>query len=398
MVLYRRNIVDRVQEIAPFLSLDGDPYIVVVDGRLYWIMDAYTTGSTYPYAQTSTFQSNDINYIRNSVKVVIDAYEGTADFYIVDPKDPLINAYRSTFPTMFRPIDSMPPALRAHLRVPVDLFNVQVEIYATYHITDPKVFFAREDVWDIPTASSSPGAVGSQVQPYYVLFRLPGEKNPEFLLIMPFTPHLKPNMVAWLAARSDGANYGQYVAYLLPKDKVIFGPQQVANRINEDPAVSRDFTLFHQAGSTVLQGNLLVVPIGDSFLYFEPIYLRAAQSQSLPELKKVILADQDNVVYTDTLPQAIAALVGGQPPPPVTTPPVITPAILAQITGLVAEANVHYKAAYAALKVDDLVTFANEMAQVGKLLDQLQALTGGTGPGAKASPSPGARASPSPSP
>ena len=176
------------------------------------------------------------------------------------------------------------------------------------------------------------------------------------------------------------------------------GPQQVANRINEDPAVSRDFTLFHQAGSTVLQGNLLVVPIGDSFLYFEPIYLRAAQSQSLPELKKVILADQDNVVYTDTLPQAIVALVGGQPPPPVTTPPpTITPAILAQISALVAEANVHYKAAYAALKVDDLVTFANEMAQVGKILDQLQALTGGTRPGVTASPSPGARASPSPS-
>ncbi len=397
-ILYRRNIVDRVSELAPFLSLDGDPYIVVVDGKLYWIMDAYTTGATYPYAQTTTFQTNEINYIRNSVKVVVDAYDGTVNFYIIDPKDPLINAYAATFPKLFKPIDAMPPGLRAHLRVPEDLFNIQVNIYATYHISDPKVFFAREDVWDIPTASSSPGATGTQVQPYYVLFRLPGEANPEFLLIMPFTPHGKPNMVSWLAARSDGSNYGKYIAYVLPKDKVIFGPQQVANRINEDPAVSRDFTLFHQAGSQVVQGNLLVVPIGDSFLYFEPIYLRASQTQSLPELKKVILADQDTVVYTDTLQQAIDQLVGnatGQPPPTNTPPPTITPAVLAQIANLIAQADLHYKAAYAALKIGDFTTFASEMNQVGQLLDQLQALTGGT-VSATPSPSP-ARKSPSPS-
>jgi uncharacterized membrane protein (UPF0182 family) len=365
------------------------------------MIDAYTTADTYPYAQSSSFQTNDINYIRNSVKVVIDAYEGTVDFYIVDPKDPLIDAYAATFPKLFQPIDAMPPGLRAHIRVPEDLFNIQVNIYATYHISDPKVFFAREDVWDIPTASSSPGATGTQVQPYYVLFRLPGEQNPEFLLIMPFTPHGKPNMVSWLAARSDGSSYGKYVAYVLPKDKVIFGPQQVANRINEDPSVSRDFTLFHQAGSQVVQGNLLVVPIGDSFLYFEPIYLRASQAQSLPELKKVILADQDTVVYTDTLQEAIDQLVGtatGQPPPTNTPPPTITPAVLAQISGLVAQANLHYKAAYAALKIGDFTTFASEMTQVGQILDQLQTLTGGTtGTSPSASPSPGARASPSPS-
>jgi uncharacterized protein len=396
-ILYRRNIVERVSELAPFLTLDGDPYIVVVDGKLYWIIDAYTTGATYPYAQSQSFQTTDnqINYIRNSVKVVVDAYEGTVDFYVIDPKDPLINAYAATFPSLFKPIDAMPAGLRAHLRVPEDLFNIQVGIYATYHITDPKVFFAREDVWDIPTASSSPGATGTQVQPYYVLFRLPGEANPEYLLIMPFTPHGKPNMVSWLAARSDGSNYGKYIAYVLPKDKVIFGPQQVANRINEDPSVSRDFTLFHQAGSQVVQGNLLVVPIGDSFLYFEPIYLRASQAQSLPELKKVILADQDTVVYTDTLQEAIDQLVGtatGQPPPTNTPPPTITPAVLAQISGLVAQANLHYKAAYAALKIGDFTTFANEMNQVGQILDQLQTLTGGT---TGTSPSPSPRASPS---
>ena len=399
-ILYRRNIVDRVTEIAPFLNFDGDPYVVVVDGKLYWIIDAYTTGATYPYSQTSTFQGNDINYIRNSVKVVIDAYEGTATFYVFDPNDPLIKAYDATFPSLFEPADAMPPALRLHVRVPVDLFDTQVGIYATYHITDPKVFFAREDVWDIPTASSSPGAAGSEVQPYYVLFRLPGESNPEFMLIMPFTPHGKPNLVAWLAARSDGSNYGSYVDFRLPKDKVIFGPQQVANRINENPAVSRDFTLFHQAGSQVQQGNLLVVPIGDSFLYFEPIYLRANQAQSLPELKKVILADQDSVVYTDTLQEAIDQLVGTSTAPPTSTgppPTTLTAAQVAKIASLVTQANDHYNAAYRALKSGDLTTFANEMQQVGALLQQLQALVGSTpSSGATPSPSPGARASPSP--
>ena len=400
-ILYRRQILDRVNELAPFLNFDSDPYIVVVNGKLYWILDGYTSASTYPYAQTSSFDGSDINYIRNSVKVVINAYDGTTTFYVADSTDPLIKAYAAAFPSEFVPISAMPDALRAHIRVPVDLFNTQVQIYATYHITDPKVFFAREDVWDIPTASTSPGATGTQVQPYYVLFRLPGEVNPEFLLIMPYTPLNKQNMVSWLAVRSDGSHYGQYIDYVLPKDKVIFGPQQVANRINQDPNVSRDFTLFHQAGSTVVQGNLLVVPIGNSFLYFEPIYLRANQQQSIPELKKVILADQDSVVYTDTLDQAIKLLVGGstgQPPPNNNPPPTVTPAIVAQIQDLVAQANLHYKAAYAALGKGDLVTFANEMAQVGNLLAQLQALTGGTtgaGPSPSPSASPSARASPS---
>ena len=396
-ILYRRQIVDRVSELAPYLNFDSDPYIVVVDGKLYWIIDAYTSGSTYPYAQTTSFDGNDINYIRNSVKVVINAYDGTTTFYVVDPKDPLIDAYAAAFPTQFRSIDAMPAGLRAHIRVPADLFNTQVNVYATYHIADPKVFFAREDVWDVATASMSPGAAGTPLQPYYVLFRLPGEPNPEFLLIMPFTPHGKQNMVAWLAARSDGSHYGEYIDYVLPKDKVIDGPQQVSNRINQKAEVSRDFTLFHQAGSTVVQGNLLVVPIGDSFLYFEPIYLRANQAQSFPELKKVILADQDTVVYTDTLQEAIDQLVGastGQPPPNNNPPPTITPAVLAQIQDLIAQANTHYKAAYDALARGDLATFANEMKIVGQILQQLQTLTGGT-TGAIPSPSPSPGSSPS---
>ncbi len=405
LMLYRRNIIDRISEIAPFLTFDSSPYVVLVDGRIYWVVDAYTTGATYPYSQTVTFQNgNDINYIRNSVKVVIDAYEGTAVFYVFDPKDPIIKAYQATFPGLFTPADAMSASLRAHIRVPVDLFNVQVGIYATYHITDPKVFFAREDVWDIPTAQTSPGSIPAPVQPYYVLFRLPGEQTAEFLLIMPFTPHGKNNLVSWMAARSDGSHYGEYVSYVLPKDKVIFGPQQVASLINQDPAISRDFTLFHGTGSQVQQGNLLVVPIGDSFLYFEPIYLKATSGSSLPELKKVILADQTQVVYTDTLQQAIDQLVGtSTAPPPTTTPPTttppttITPAIAAQIADLVTQANTHYAAAYTDLKNGDLAGFASEMTQVGAILQQLQKLTGTvSAPTGGASPSP-SRASPSPS-
>ena len=401
-MLYRRNIVDRARELAPFLTFDGDPYLVVVDGRLYWILDAYTTASTYPYAQSQPFGANYINYVRNSVKVVIDAYEGVPTFYVVDPKDPLIKAYQATFPSLFKPIDAMPAGLRAHVRVPVDLFNLQVGIYATYHVNadaaGAKVLFAREDVWAVPTAQTAPGGAATQVQPYYVLFRLPGESAPEFLLIMPYTPLGKNNMVSWMAARNDGTHYGEYVSYVLPKDKTIFGPQQVANRINENTTISADFTLFHQAGSQVQQGNLLVVPIGNSFLYFEPIYLRANQASSLPELKRIILATQDSVVYTTTLDQAIQQLVGNAPPTTPNQPPVTTlsAAQLAQLQSLVAQANQHYKAAYAALARGDLATFGTEMQTVGQLLAQIEAITGtsGTTPGPSPSPSPKASASP----
>jgi uncharacterized membrane protein (UPF0182 family) len=401
-LLFRRNIVDRAQELAPFLSFDSDPYIVVVDGRIYWILDAYTTAGTYPYAQAESFGTgtDNINYIRNSVKVVIDAYEGTTSFYVVDGKDPLIKAYEATFPSLFKPMDSMASGLRAHLRVPEDMFKVQVDIYATYHVTadtfGARVLFAREDVWAVPTTQSGPHSLASSMQPYYVLIRLPGEQNPEFLLIMPYTPLNKSNLVSWIAARSDGAHYGQYVSYVLPKDKVVFGPQQVANRINANTQISSDFTLFDQVGSEVQLGNLLVVPIGNSFLYFQPMYLRAKQQASLPELKRVILVDQDTVAYTPTLDASIQQLVGTAPPTS-TGPPgtgTYTAAQLAQIQSLIAQANVHYQAAYAALRRGDLQTFATEMAKVGEILAQLQQITGTSSTGGGATPSP----SPSPGP
>jgi uncharacterized protein len=395
-LLYRRNILERAKELAPFLTFDKDPYVVVVDGRIYWILDAYTTASTYPYAQSEPFSTlpSNINYVRNSVKVVIDAYEGTAAFYIVDPTDPLIKAYQATFPALFQPIEAMPQGLRDHLRVPEDMFNVQVDIYATYHVAadgfGARVLFAREDVWAVPTTQSGPQSTAATMQPYYVLIRLPGEQNPEFLLIMPYTPLNKSNLVSWIAARSDGDHYGQYVSYVLPKDKVVFGPQQVANRINATTQISSDFTLFSQVGSEVKLGNLLVVPIGNSFLYFQPVYLRARQQASLPELKRVILVDQDSVVYTLNLDTAILQLVGVTPP--TTGPPpngVYTPAQIAQIQNLIAQANQHYKAAYDALRRGDLQTYAAEMAKVGDILAQLQQVTG-----SPSSPTP----TPSPSP
>jgi uncharacterized protein len=387
-MLFRRDIMDRVQAIAPFLSYDQDPYIVVANGRLYWVLDGYTSASTYPYSQQ---EADGENYIRNSVKVVVDAYEGTADFYVLDTKDPIIRAYQGTFPTLFKPIDSMPAGIRAHLRVPEQLFTIQASVYRTYHITDPQVFYNREDVWDFAFEQTSPASNPTQLQPYYLLMRLPGQPSAEYLLFLPFTPRGKQNMIAWLAVRNDPPHYGQMIAYALSKDKVIFGPQQISNRINQTPAVSRDFTLLNQSGSSVLQGNLLVVPIGDTFLYFEPIFLKATTGTGLPELKKVILADKDSVAYADSLQAGLQQLLGQAPPPTGGTTSGSSPppsgGTSAQVAQLAQQALQHYNAAQAALKNGDLAGYASEMAQVSQLLQQI-------GQASSASPSP----APSPSP
>jgi uncharacterized membrane protein (UPF0182 family) len=394
-ILYQRNIVNRVQAIAPFLTLDRDPYIVISEGRLFWILDAYTSASTYPYSQVETngLGGNDVNYVRNSVKVVVDAYEGTPDFYINDPKDPLIRAYQAAFPKLFKPISSMPAGLKAHLRVPEDMFTLQANIYRTYHVSDPRVFYNKEDVWETPTEQSGPNSAAQVLQPYYVLMRQPGESQPEYLLILPFTPRGKTNMIAWLAARNDDPNYGQMVAYQLPKDINIFGPQQVANRIQQDPVISQQFSLLNQQGSSVVQGNLLVVPVGNGFLYFEPVYLKATGGQSIPELKKVILADSSRVVYADTLSQALDQLVGestGVPPPSGGPPPTET------IDSLLQQALQHYNAAQDALKKGDLGTYQKEMDEVGRLLKRIQDLRGSTP--STTSPSPGTTPRPTATP
>jgi uncharacterized membrane protein (UPF0182 family) len=396
-ILYRRNVQDRISAIAPYLQFKESPYVVVDEGRLYWIQDAYTGGYTYPYSQQLDSLGGR-NYLRNSVKVVVDAYEGTAAFYVSDPSDPIIRAYSATFPGLYRPLSQMPAGLRAHLRVPAGLFNVQAEVYSTYHVTEPSVFYNREDVWQ------------PALDPYYVQMRLPGQALPEYLQIIPFTPYHKQNLVSWLAVRNDPSSYGQMVSFVLSKDKVVLGPQQIASRILQTPEVSRDLTLLNQQGSSVIQGNLLVVPVGDSFLYFEPWYLKSnTSSQSLPELKKVILVDAStsgSVAYQNSLDQALAQIVGeavstgtsSRPPALGSSPSPPTPTTSPAVADLLNQAVQHYSAAQDALKAGDLGTYQSQMNQVGQLLQQAQQAAQGTAPAAVPSPGVSPRASPTASP
>jgi uncharacterized membrane protein (UPF0182 family) len=398
-LLYHRSVLERANAIAPFLTYDEHPYIVIDNGKLYWILDAYTTATTYPYSQRD--ENSGVNYIRNPVKVVIDAYEGTTDYYVIDPKDPLIRAYQSAFPTLFKPIDKMPSGLRQHLRVPIGLFDVQASVYRTYHVLDPNVFYNREDVWDFALEQNSPNSPLTRLAPYYVLMTLPGQSQPEYLLILPFTPRGKPNMVAWLAARNDDPSYGKVVAYTLSKDINVYGPQQVANRIQQTVDISKDFSLLNTQGSQVVQGNLLVVPIGDGFLYFEPIYLQATGGQNLPELKKVILVDKDRVVYTNGLKAALEQLTGaavGSSPSPTPGKPPPSPGTGAP-PALVQEALRPYNAAQEALRRGDLAGYQREIDLVGQILQQLSSESGASpGPAPTTTPRPGPttpRASPS---
>ncbi len=312
---YYRSIQDRVRKVAPFLALDKDPYIVVEDGRLLWIQDAYTITDRYPYSRPF---NDTFNYIRNSVKVVIDAYNGTMDFYVADPKDPIVRVYESIFPGLFKPLEQMSPFLRTHLRYPEDLFSVQAQTYLQYHMTDPTVFFNKEDQWSVPTEVF----INKQqpVVPYYIIMKLPEEANEEFVLILPFTPAQKPNMVAWLAARMDGPQYGKLVLFEFPRGVQVDGPSQIEARIDNNTVISGQFTLWSQAGSKVIRGNLLVIPIGDSILYVEPIFLQA-QDLALPELKRVILASSKKVVMQPTLDSAVAALLGAPTVPAAQQPP-----------------------------------------------------------------------------
>jgi uncharacterized protein len=311
-LLFRRNIKERVQAIAPFLDYDSDPYLVAADGEattskgektyLYWILDAYTTSKEYPYSDPG---SNKFNYIRNSVKVIIDAYNGSVNFYVADPTDPMIATFKKIFPTLLKPLDAIPDTLRSHLRYPVDLFKIQSERSLAYHMTDPQVFYNREDLWQIPTEiyGSKPRAV----EPYYLIMKLPTADTEEFILLLPFTPTQRPNLIAWLAARSDGEEYGKLLLYEFPKQQLIFGQEQIEALINQDPVISQQISLWNRAGSRVIQGNLLVIPIEESLLYVEPLYLEAEQN-SLPTLVRVIVVYNNRIVMAETLEQALTAI------------------------------------------------------------------------------------------
>ncbi|MGC1618762.1 MAG: UPF0182 family protein [Candidatus Acidiferrum sp.] len=315
-LLMRRNLRARVSTLAPFLTFDPDPYIVVAqDGRLYWMMDAFTSSDGYPYSSHYFLDGNPINYMRNSVKAVIDAYNGTTTFYVFDSEDPIIAAYRRVFPSLFKDAAAMPPDLRKHVRYPEMLLNVQAQAYGLYHMNDPEVFYNREDLWTVATEVGL-GDDGQQttltMQPNFVLMKLPGETDAEFVEILPFTPANRNNLIGWIAGRSDGAQYGNSVVYDFPKTKLVDGPLQVEARIDQNAQLSGQLTLWSQQGSHVRRGNMLVIPIGRTLLYAEPIYLQAERSP-MPELRLVVLAVQDRLAYGPTFESAMAALFGGAP-------------------------------------------------------------------------------------
>jgi uncharacterized protein len=321
-VLFRRNINQRIRAIAPFLKFDSDPYLVAADANLdknnqdfptnesylYWMIDAYTTSDRYPYSDTN---GDGINYIRNSVKVVIDAYHGTVNFYIADPNDPIIATWSAIFPNLFKPLSTMPVSLRSHIRYPVDFFKIQCERLMIYHMTDAQVFYNREDQWQIPNEIY--GGEARPVEPYYLITSLPtpfvgaASRREEFILLLPYTPRQRTNLIAWLAARSDGQNYGKLLLYVFPKERLVYGPEQIEARINQDPVISQQISLWNRQGSRAIQGNLLVIPIEQSLLYVEPIYLEATQN-SLPTLVRVVVAYENRIVMAQTLDQALQAI------------------------------------------------------------------------------------------
>jgi len=303
-----RDVQERVAQVAPFLKLDAAPYPVLSQGKLYWIQDAYTTSKRFPYSnpRTADFESG-LNYIRNSVKVVVDMYDGTVSFYIMDPQDPVLNVYRRAFPGVFKDLNQISADLKTHLRYPQDLFAIQAAQYQAFHMTDPQVFYNREDLW-VPPMEKFNGKVGP-MEPYYILMKLPGSEQLEYLLMSPFTPQNRDNMISWLAARSDFPDYGKMLFYELPKDKLTYGPNQISAMIDQSTTISEQLTLWDQKGSGVIRGKLVVIPIENSFLYVVPLYLQA-EGTNFPQLKRVIVATGDKVVMEPTLDGALAALFG----------------------------------------------------------------------------------------
>lgn len=298
-----RSVQERIRRVAPFLELDRDPYLILNNGKLYWLQDAYTTSSHFPYSQSHS----GINYIRNSVKILVDAYEGSVDMFVADEEDPILNVYRSIFPDLFQPLEALPEGLEYHFRYPQDMFEIQLEIYNRYHMQNPQIFYNQEDLWTRPGETYAGQRM--LMQPYYVLARLPGESEMDFMLISPTTPENRSNMIGWLAAKSDPANYGELVAYRLPKDRLIYGPAQIEARIDQDPEISRQLALWDQRGSRVLRGNLMVIPVEDSFVYVEPVFL-IAESGDIPQLQRVIVAIGDGIAMQPTIEEAIFELFG----------------------------------------------------------------------------------------
>lgn len=375
-ILYYRTIQD-AQRLAPYLQYDADPYPVVSGGRIYWIWDAYTTSDHYPYSA----MNGQINYIRNSVKVVIDAYNGTTTFYVSDPSDPIIQTYSKIFPGLYQPLASMPADLRAHIRYPVDFFNAQATIYANYHVTDPRVFYNREDVWSYPNEKYS--STGQRMEPFYVIMKLPGESQEEFVLVLPFTLFSREdnNLVGWLVARCDGDHYGQLEVYDFPKDENVYGPMQVEASIDQDAIISQQITLWDQHGSTVIRGNLITVPLAGKLLYVEPLFLQADQS-SLPEMQRVIVFYEGKSVMQTTLGDALNQLFGLSGATQTVTPaqPAVPGGPAMGMQDLVRQANELYASAQNSLKAGDWAGYGKAINDLGQVLQQMVSPTGKAAP------------------
>ncbi len=397
-LLWRRNILQRTLEVAPFLRFDSDPYVVVGgDGHLYWFLDAYTVSGRFPYSEPSQFGTRTVppgfNYIRNPVKIIIDAYTGEMDFYLVEPDEPIAAAYARIFPSLFTPFEEMPEGLNAHIRYPNDLFSIQASAFRTYQMTEPTDFYNREDVWAWPEEifdnQSRP------MEPYYVLMQLPGSEDLDFIQILPFTPANRENMISWLAAQNDPEKYGEMLVYRFGKDSLVFGPKQIEARIDQDPTISSLLSLWNQQGSQVIRGNLLVIPIGESLLYVEPLYLQAATGK-IPELKRVILATSERVIMAENLGLALAELFGqsiltdtklaelatsGDAVLPVALPAADQVSVDIDLTTstleeLILQANERYSRAQNALQSGDWATYGAELAELEKVLERMMELSG----------------------
>jgi len=405
-ILFKRRIDRRVEAIAPFLQYDKDPYLVVSEGRLFWIQDAYTTTDMYPYSKRTLkrFKIKRLNYIRNSVKIAIDAYNGTVSFYVIDDTDPIIKTYMRIFPKLFKPFSDMPADLKKHIRYPKDLFEIQAGTYRTYHMEDVRVFYNQEDLWQIPDELY--GDSRQPMKPYYIIIKLPQENKAEFLLMLPFTPSKKDNMIGWLAARSDLPHYGKLLVYKLPKEKLVYGPMQIEARVDQQTEISRELSLWGQMGSRVIRGNLLVIPVGDAFIYVEPVYLEAKQEEkevpatgsttqrkpfgrskgitpsgtpgvdksraaSLPELKRVIVALGNRLIMEENLDKALRGVLGGEiiPEGPVRVFQEVPKTI--QGKKLSEAALDHYRKAKEQLRQGNWAAFGRELDLLERALEEM---------------------------
>ena len=376
-VMLHRRPRGRASKIAPFLMFDPDPYLAISGGRLIWVQDAYTTTSRYPYSSTIT----GLNYIRNAVKVTIDAYHGTTRFHLLDETDPIARTTARVFPTLFRPLAEMPEDLRTRLRYPQQIFALQAAMFTAFHMTNPAVFYNREDQWDIPAfeVGRGPAVRMEPMEPYYTIMKLPGEQGPEFIQMLPFTPRQKDNLAAWMVARSDGAHYGKLSVFQFPKQTVVFGPRQIAARISQDQLIAPQITLWNQQGSEVIQGTLLVIPIEESLIYIRPLYLRAATGK-IPELKRVIVAHQNQIVMAETLDEALQQLFprDGRPPAPAAAGPEPAPVERApaapvgtDAAALAAEARAAYERAMKAQREGNWAVYGEEIKRLGDILEKL---------------------------